>query len=103
VNAREEAGFPEVRSGSRSIAGEEDDVGGEVLRLAPETIGRPRSNRGIALAVQSGVEDELGGAVVELGRVHRLHKTKLIGDGAELREQFGEGESALAVFVEMIG
>ena len=103
MDAREEAGFPEVRSGSRSVAGEEDDVGGQVLRLAPEPVGRPRAERGIALAVQPGVEDELGGTVVEFARMHRLHEAELVRDRAEMGEQFGKREAASPVLGVLIG
>ncbi len=103
MNAGKKSGFPKVRPGTGSVAGEENDVSGEILRFTAESVGTPGSDRGIALAIESGVKDELSRAMIELGRVDRLHQTKIVGDTTEVREQFGKCETALAVLGKLIG
>ena len=51
----------------------------------------------------AGVEEELGGGVIELVGLHRVDEAHLIGDGVEVRAGVGHPEAAFAVLLEGAG
>ena len=80
--------------------GNHRDEARKVLVLGAEAVGGPRAHRRTALAGVAGEEQEFGGRVVELIRVHRLHDCDVVGDFLEVRDGVAHPESALAVLLE---
>ena len=78
-----------------------DDVGGQILRLAAERVGRPGTHGGIAGGDAAGLHGEHGLQVIVHARLHRADQADVVGDRAELREEFTEFEAALAVAGEL--
>jgi hypothetical protein len=101
VNGGNEAGAPAgLAAGGLGAGGDEGDEAGEVLVVGAEAVGGPGAHGGAALAVVAGVEEELGGGVVELVGLHRVDETHFIGDGVEVRAGVGHPEAAVAVLLE---
>ena len=79
----------------------ERDVGGQFLRLGPETVAEPASDDRMAGDDPTGVEcvDRL--AVVVHVRVHRPHDGDVVDDPREVRQQFRDVCAAPAVPAEL--
>ena len=69
---------------------------------AAETVIDPGAERRLALAVATGVEEELCGGVIEFGGMHGPHESEVISDGANVGEQFAEESAGLAIVLEPV-
>ena len=86
VHGGDEAGAPAaLAAAGLDAVGDHRDEAREVLVLRAEAVGGPGTERGPALAVMSGEEQQFGRRVVELVGVHRLHERDIVGDFLEVR------------------
>jgi hypothetical protein len=98
VNAGKKSRLPEIGSGSRRVSCQENNIGGKIFGLAAEAVGGPGTERGVSLAIQSGMKNELCGAVIELCRVERFHNAEFVGDSSEMGKKRGKFVSTHAMF-----
>ncbi len=102
VGGGEEPGAPVGGSAGGTLAASgEDDVGGEIAGFATEPVGGPGAEGRAAELLGTGVEEDLGGGVVEGVRVHRLHDAEFVGDGGDVGDELGEFGSGAAVAGEL--
>ena len=66
-------------------AGDQHDEAGQVLVLGAQAVGDPGAHAGPAGPRRAGVEQQLGGGVVELVGVHRPDHAQLVGDLVQVR------------------
>ena len=86
VHGGDEAGAPAaLAAAGLDAVGDHRDEAREVLVLRAEAVGGPGTERGPALAVMSGEEQQFGRRVVKLVGVHRLHERDIVGDFLEVR------------------
>ena len=101
INGGEEAGAPEgFAGGGHFAAGDHDHVSGEILVGGAEPVGGPGADGGSAELGSAGVEEELGGGVVELVGVHRLDEADVIDVPGEAGHAVGDPGAGLAVLLE---
>ena len=86
--------------GEPSAAGEHDKAG-QILILRTQPICHPRSHAGSAKARATGLNQQLGGSMIELVGGHRLQKTKLIGNAGQMWHMFADPGPALPPLLEM--
>ena len=97
IDAREESRTEGARAAvGLDPRGDEDDEAGEIPVLAPQAVRHPAPQARPARPGGAGVEEELGGGVVELVGVHAPHEAQPVGDALEVRDGVGELHSALA-------
>ena len=65
-----------------------DDVGREVLRVAAQAVGDPRSHARFSELQMTGVQKELRRGMIECVGVDRLDDRDVVGDRAEVRQHF---------------
>ncbi len=80
--------------------GVEDDEVGEVLVHAAEAVGEPGAHGGFAGDFGAGAEEGFAGVVVDGGGGGGFNEGEVVGNGAEVGEDFGEVHAALAMWVE---
>lgn len=65
--------------------------------VRPEPVREPGPDRGTAGLLRSRLHERHGGVVIDRLGVHRLDEAQLVGDRADVRQQFADGRAALAV------
>ena len=89
-----------VQSARGDLAPIEDDVAGEVLVVASQSIGGPGPHAGSTLEAASTMEEKVGTGVLGKARGHRLDDTELICHLRHVGEQVADPGSALAALPE---
>ena len=84
-------------------AGVEHDEAGEVFGFGAESVGDPGTHAGSAGSWRTGVEEDLGGGVIELVGVYGFDDSEVVDDAAEIGEHLGEFGSGLAMLFEFEG
>ena len=64
--------------------GYQHDEAGKVFVFGSQAVGDPRTGGGKAEVLRAGVQDELGGRVIELVGLHRADHAGLVGDAGEV-------------------
>src|SRR5205823_7895948 len=102
VRGGQEGAAPVGRAAAWALlAGAEDDEAWQVARLAAQAVSRPGAEAGPAELLRSGVHEYLGGRVIEgVGR-HRLDNGDVVGAAGQVRQQFGQLDTAPAVAGEL--
>ncbi len=104
IDGGDEAAAPAaLAAAGLGAGGDEGDEAGQVLVFGAEPVGGPGAHGGSALPDVAGVEQQLGGGVVELIGLHRVDEAHLIGDLVEVGAGVGHPESTLAVLFESAG
>ena len=78
----------------------EDDVAGQVFVHRPEAVEQPRPDARIVRADGAGVEEGVGGIVVDLIGDHGLDHADVIGEGLDVGEEVADFDAALAAFLK---
>ena len=81
--------------------GREHHVGGQVLIFAAEAVTEPRTHARTARELMPGLEKSDRGIVIDRVGVHRADEAQFVRDAREVRHQFGQPRSALAVLREL--
>ena len=84
-----------------TLAGE-DHKSGEIVAIAAQAIGRPRSHARPAGDGRAGVHEGVGGVVVDGFGGHRADDADVIRDGAEIRKKLDNLLAILAKFLELL-
>ena len=102
VDRRQPAVGPVLVGEGRQAGGmPHHDVGGQVLGLAAERIGRPGAHGRIPGGDASRLHGEHGLQMVVHSGLHRADQADVVGDRAEVRQEFAEFHPALAVTREL--
>src|SRR5690348_4232773 len=100
MNRWQKRGVPKRRTDCRRHVGTKDDKPGKVLIFRSETVRQPRTQTRPASLAEPGIHHEHGWLMVRDIGVHRPNEADIIRALADLREQFADIHSALAVFLE---
>ena len=99
--AGEEAGRPLTGGDGLHLAtfagGHQDDEAGEIIGLGTEAVENPRTHAGTAGEDHAGIHDGVGRVVIDLLCPHGFENADVIGDAADVREEFAD---LLAGFAE---
>src|SRR5439155_24574426 len=79
------------------------DVGGQTLAFRAEAVSEPRAERGPPRLRLAGVHEPDGRLMSVDVRVHGANEGYVIHDAGEVREQFGDFDSALAALLKFPG
>jgi hypothetical protein len=99
--AGEKAARPELGEADRA-AGAEDNVAGEVFRLAPQAVEEPRAEAGAGRRDGAVVHQEQGGAVVGVVGVHRANDAQVVDVPGRERQQLADRQPRLAAGLELV-
>ena len=85
---------PLLRKGDRLVG--KHDVGRQVIRFVPETVGHPAAERGITVELESRVDEEARRSVIRRIGDERPYDRQLVGDRGEMGKEVGDFDSASA-------
>ena len=97
VNGREEAAGPVGGAAADAGAGGHDHECGKVLGFAAEAVDGPGTEAGTARLSEAGVEEDLGGRVIELVGFDGANDADVVDDFGKVREGLGEFGAGLAM------
>ena len=98
VGGGQKAAAPVGRAAAWALlAGAEDDEARQVARLTPQAVGRPGAEARSAELLRAGVHENLRRRVVKRVGRHRLDNGDVIGAAGQVRQQFGQLDTAVAV------
>jgi len=103
IHGGQEAAAPETFSAAGiAAAAEQDHEAGQIFVFGAETVGDPGTHRRTPETGRAGIEEQLGGRVVELIGVHRLDDGDVVGDVLEVRQEFAHPRSRFAALLEFV-
>ncbi len=98
VDRRQEPAAPDALAGvGRLAAAGQHHEAGQVLVLRSQPVGGPGPHRGPAELRRARVQEELGGGVVELVRLHRLDHGEVVDHARQMLPELAELDARLAV------
>ena len=101
IHGRQEAAAEGIFAAIRlHAAGDQDDEPGQILVLRAQPVCHPRADGRTPGARGAGVNEQLGGRVIELICRHRTDHAKVVGHGVKVRNRVGHPHAALAVLRE---
>src|SRR5262249_41020620 len=99
MRARQEGAGPQLRADHGS-ARSQNNEGRQVVILAAEPVGKPRSERRPGRLLHAGVHENQAGLMVRHVCVHRTNDAEIVSALSEARKQFAQHDTASAVWVE---
>jgi hypothetical protein len=85
-----------------AAAGEHDEAG-QLVAFAAEAVTHPRASTRISAEGEAGVHEVIRLRMLVPDAGHRTDDGEVVGAGADVREQFADGKTGLAVAFELPG